>query len=57
VLDKNGAWLGTLRLPYAVEDYGGAFFGRAVIYVKTADEDGRPVIVRVRITPSQGRRN
>ena len=57
VLDKSGAWLGTLRLPYAVEDYGGAFFGRGVIYIKTENEDGRPAIVRVRVTPSQVRRN
>jgi hypothetical protein len=49
VLDARGAWLGTLRVPYGVEEYGGAFFGRGAIYLKTESDDGRPVIVRLRV--------
>ena len=49
VLDPRGTWLGTVRVPYSVDEYGAAFFGRRAIYVKTEGEDGRPVIVRVRV--------
>lgn len=49
VMDARGAWLGTLRLPYGVAEYGGAYFGRGAIYLKTETEQGRPVIVRVRV--------
>lgn len=49
VWDARGAWLGTLRLPYAVAEYGGAYFGRGAVYLKTETDEGHPVIIRVRV--------
>ena len=49
VLDAEGAWLGMVQLPYGVDEYRGAYFGRDRIYLMTATDDGRPVIVRLRV--------
>lgn len=49
VLDARGAWLGTTRVAYATEERGGVWFGRGAVYLKTESEDGRPVIVRLKV--------
>jgi hypothetical protein len=53
ILDARGAWLGTVRVPYATEERGGVWFARGAVYLKTEAEDGRPVIVRLKVR--QGR--
>jgi len=49
VMDAQGAWLGTVRIPYGVAEYGGAYFGRGAVHLKTETDEGRPVIIRVRV--------
>jgi hypothetical protein len=49
VMDAHGAWLGTLRIPYGVAEYGGAYFGRGAVYLKTESDEGSPVIIRLRV--------
>lgn len=49
ILDARGAWLGTVRVPYATEERGGVWLGRGAVYLKTEAEDGRPVIVRLKV--------
>lgn len=49
VLDARGAWLGTIRIPYGVLEYGGAHFGKGAIYLRIEDDDGRPIIVMLRV--------
>ena len=51
VFGPNGAWLGGLVVPVAIPEWGGQFFGRRAVYTATEDEDGRPIIVRLRIEP------
>jgi hypothetical protein len=49
VLDSQGAWLGTVRIPYGTQESGGAHFGRGVVFLRIEDDDGRPIIVRLRV--------
>ncbi|MBC7894685.1 MAG: hypothetical protein H7066_04690 [Cytophagaceae bacterium] len=49
VLDPRGAWSGSVRVPYGIEEYGGAYFGKGKVYLKTEDDEGRPLVVRLRV--------
>ena len=35
--------------PDSLREYGGAYFGRGAVYLKTESDEGRPVIVRARV--------
>lgn len=49
VFDARGTWMGPISIPYGIAEYGGAWFGKGAIYVKTEDENGRPAIVRLAV--------
>ena len=56
VFDPTGAWLGPITVRPAVFDGWGHFFGRGVIYTRSEDQDGRPIVVRLRVSRSRLRR-
>jgi hypothetical protein len=49
VFSPAGAWLGEARVPVAVSEWGGQFFGRKTIYSVAEDAEGRPMVVRVAV--------
>lgn len=49
VWSPAGQFLGEATLPADVPEWGGAYFGKGVVYVRSEDEDGRPLVVRYRV--------
>lgn len=49
VMGPDGAWLGRLVTPVAIQEWSGQFFGRGAIYAVAEGEDGRPAIIRLRV--------
>ena len=49
IFNPLGAWLGTLRIPQAVSEYGGHLITATDIYTTSEADDGRPIIVRLKI--------
>jgi hypothetical protein len=49
VFGPDGAWLGTLSIGIAMPEWGSQLFGRGVIYASIEDDDGRPVVVKLRV--------
>lgn len=50
VFSPTGAYEGEAVMPVSVPDWGGALFGRRVFYVRSEDADGRPIVVRLRVS-------
>ena len=52
VFAPTGTDLGEALLPAAVPDWGGVVFGRGVVFVRTEESDGQPIVLRIRYTHS-----
>jgi len=50
VFSPTGAYEGEAVMPVFVPDWGGALFARRVFYVRSEDADGRPIVVRLRVS-------
>lgn len=50
IFSPNGADLGTAILPALVPDWGGVALGRGTIFVRIEDDDGQPVVLRMRVS-------
>jgi hypothetical protein len=55
IFGPNGADLGRAVLPAFVPDWGGIAFGRGTIFVRTEDDDGQPIVLRIGIARSHNR--
>ena len=40
--------LGEAVVPANVPEWGGVAFGRGVVFVRTEDDDGQPIVLRIR---------
>jgi hypothetical protein len=49
VFGPDGSWLGEVTVPLTTPEWGGMYLGRGSLYSATEDEDGSPVVVRLRI--------
>lgn len=49
IFNPIGAWLGTLRVPRAVQEFSGHLITATDLYTAGEGDDGRPVIVRLKI--------
>ena len=50
IFGPTGTDLGEAPLPASVPDWGGVAFGRGVVFVRTEDADGQPIVLRIRYT-------
>jgi len=50
VFAATGAWLGEVALPIRAKDFGGMAFGPGTVYATSEDEDGKPIVVKLRIS-------
>jgi hypothetical protein len=49
VFDQAGAWLGSVTVPFKVNDWGSQAWTRDGLVTITEDDDGRPTVVRLRL--------
>ena len=50
VFGPTGIDLGDALLPVVVPDWGGVAFGRGVVFVRSEDAGGQPIVLRIRYT-------